>query len=245
MSNANITVIAIITLLFLISLASFLLHIVRDRKTTRKNEEDRRIIVEFQAEKSRKEKELQDIRDSLDELRFILHEQEQSEKSLKHYKAMVKAKRNELHVLMERDIDSQCACFRETRIYHKIMALSAQKEKGGKVLAYTEQGELYGEINKCFARFIKDLSDTFPILTDDDVIICCLSVLGFSSLSMSSLFAVSGSNTIKQRKHRVKQKMDRYPESSFLRNIVFPSHNLRLHSGAGVTPYSTTHPAPQ
>jgi ribosomal protein L29 len=175
-----------------------------------------------QTEILRKEKEITNLMFKVNTMQSDLSEINQFKGNIAFYENMINNKKEELFLLFKKDTHSYCEDFKKKNIYSKIIELSTQKkDKDIKILTYQEQDILDQEIKKTFSRFINDLKSTYPTLTDDDIKLCCLSLLNLGTYAISLCFTVSGSNTIKQRRHRIKCKMADDSENSFMYDFIF------------------------
>jgi hypothetical protein len=98
--------------------------------------------------------------------------------------------------------------FMRTPIYAEIAGLALQTPgKSAKVLNHARQEVLDAELAETFAEFTAELRAGYPSLTAGDVKLCCLSLSGLSSFGRALCFGSTETNIIKQRKHKIKQKL--------------------------------------
>jgi hypothetical protein len=101
------------------------------------------------------------------------------------------------------------AKFHETAIYSEIMELAEQSPgRRAHVLPLARQEVLERELTVSFAHFAVRLQSDYPSLTAGDVKLCCLSLAGLSTWARALCFGSTETNIIRQRKHKIKQKID-------------------------------------
>lgn len=226
--NEKILIILVSCFIF-VSLILCIISIIRNRKRKLKEIETEAKILETKSEILKKEKDIRNLQDKITAFRTNFEERESE--VISNYKEIIGIKENELFLLMKKDLRDQCSSFQKTKISQSIIDLSQQeKNKNIKILTYIQQEDLKKEINKSFKRFVIELKEAFPSLSEDDILLCCLSVLGLSLHTISLCFTVSGTNTIKQRRHRTKTKMLDDNPNSFLINFIFPNKKLNNYS---------------
>jgi hypothetical protein len=98
--------------------------------------------------------------------------------------------------------------FMRTQIYAEIAGLALQTpDRSAKVLSHARQEVLDAELTETFAAFTAELRADYPSLTAGDVKLCCLSLSGLSSFGRALCFGSTETNIVKQRKHKIKQKL--------------------------------------
>lgn len=107
--------------------------------------------------------------------------------------------------------------FKEKPIYKRILELEESKE----ILTFKEQEILKNEINFYFQLPIKDLQSACPSLKDDDILLCCLTKLNLSSSAIMLCMGYTGTNTIRQRRYRIKKKMTQDYDCKELYESIF------------------------
>jgi len=116
--------------------------------------------------------------------------------------------------------------FMKTSIYHEISVLGEQKKTNDiKILSYARQEILNKEINKVFHEFIQELKHLDANLTDNDIKLCCLSLLPINSLAKAICYGSTEVNIIKQRKYQIKKKILINPENKPLFEFIFVSRD--------------------
>ena len=104
--------------------------------------------------------------------------------------------------------------FAETSIFKRIQELSTQAKPGQdgvkrdpKVLLIKEQEQLKGVLFDIYDDYIRYLKDTYPKITDDDCIYCCLKLCEFDDQTIAYCFGNVSRQIVAQRRLRLKKKM--------------------------------------
>lgn len=104
--------------------------------------------------------------------------------------------------------------FTETSIFKRIQELSSQAKPGQdgvkrdpKVLLVKEQEKLKGVLFDIYDDYIRYLKDTYPKITDDDCIYCCLKLCEFDDQTIAYCFGNVSRQIVAQRRLRLKKKM--------------------------------------
>ena len=104
--------------------------------------------------------------------------------------------------------------FTETSIFKRIQELSSQAKPGQdgvkkdpKVLLIKEQEKLKGVLFDIYDDYIRYLKDTYPKITDDDCIYCCLKLCEFDDQTIAYCFGNVSKQIVAQRRLRLKKKM--------------------------------------
>ncbi len=104
--------------------------------------------------------------------------------------------------------------FAETSIFKRIQELSSQAKPGQdgvksdpKVLLIKEQEQLKGVLFDIYDDCIRYLKDTYPKITDDDCIYCCLKLCEFDDQTIAYCFGNVSRQIVAQRRLRLKKKM--------------------------------------
>ena len=104
--------------------------------------------------------------------------------------------------------------FTETSIFKRIQELSSQAKPGQdgvkrdpKVLLIKEQEKLKGVLFDIYDDYIRYLKDTYPKITDDDCIYCCLKLCEFYDQTIAYCFGNVSRQIVAQRRLRLKKKM--------------------------------------
>jgi len=112
--------------------------------------------------------------------------------------------------------------FMKTPVYAEVAELERQPaDRHARVLSHSRQEALDGELARVFHRFIAELRTECPSLTDGDVKLCCLSLVPLSSFGRALCFGSTETNIIKQRKHKIKRKMDTREDAHSLFEFIF------------------------
>ena len=103
--------------------------------------------------------------------------------------------------------------FTETSIFKRIQELSSQAKPGQdgvkkdpKVLLIKEQEKLKGVLFDIYDDYIRYLKDTYPKITDDDCIYCCLKLCEFDDQTIAYCFGNVSRQIVAQRRLRLKKK---------------------------------------
>lgn len=104
--------------------------------------------------------------------------------------------------------------FTETSIFKRIQELTSQAKPGQdgvkkdpKVLLIKEQEKLKGVLFDIYDDYIRYLKDTYPKITDDDCIYCCLKLCEFDDQTIAYCFGNVSRQIVAQRRLRLKKKM--------------------------------------
>lgn len=101
----------------------------------------------------------------------------------------------------------QAEIFKQTPIYTEIIGLAEQERNTDtKILNFRRQEVLDEELRRVFSKFAEKLKSQY-LLTDNDIKLCCLSLLPLSTFSKALCYGSTEINIIKQRKHHIKRKM--------------------------------------
>lgn len=116
----------------------------------------------------------------------------------------------------------QAEIFKQTTIYAEIKELEKQdKSKNIKVLTYEKQDHLQRELDTLFENFQKDLRCINTRLSQNDIKLCCLSLLPINSFGKALCFGSTEINVIKQRKYYIKKKMTEESDNTLLFDFIF------------------------
>jgi hypothetical protein len=98
--------------------------------------------------------------------------------------------------------------FMQTPIYAGITELERQTpDRRARVLPLSRQEALDAALAEHFSGFAEQLRAACPALTAGDVKLCCLSLVPLSTFGRALCFGSTETNIIKQRKHKIKQKL--------------------------------------
>lgn len=116
----------------------------------------------------------------------------------------------------------QSEIFKETQIYKEIKVLEKQdRTRDVKVLTYEKQAQLQREFDRYFENFQRDLHGMDVKLSENDIKLCCLSLLPVSSFGKALCFGSTEINVIKQRKYYLKKKMTEDSDNKLLFDFIF------------------------
>lgn len=99
--------------------------------------------------------------------------------------------------------------FRE-KVYSEI--IKAEKD--------TYFGELHEVVNAKYAGIVDYLKREYPILTEDELNLCCLACFGFDNNLISFLFGHANSNSIFIKRHRLRKKLGHCPNHDSLETYL-------------------------
>lgn len=81
-------------------------------------------------------------------------------------------------------------------------------------------GELHEIVNEKFNGIVNYLKEIHPTLTDDELSLCCLICFGFTNTQISILFGYTNSNSIFNKRHKVRKKMGLWPNYDSLETYL-------------------------
>lgn len=143
---------------------------------------------------------------------------------LKNLDLEIEAKNQEIQkidfsaYLLEADV------FVNTPIFLELKKLESQpRNNKATVLNYEKQETLQKEINRIFKIFNQHLRETEVNLTQNDIRLCCLSLLPLNSFAKALSFGSTEMSVVKQRKHYIKKKMTDNSHNDALFNFIFAS----------------------
>jgi tetratricopeptide (TPR) repeat protein len=89
------------------------------------------------------------------------------------------------------------------------------KNKIGAAVVQAERDEYFGDlhevVNGKYAGIVDYLKEQYPTLSDDELNICCLSCFGFNNTQMSILFGYTNPNSIFNKRHKLRKKLNLWP----------------------------------
>lgn len=100
--------------------------------------------------------------------------------------------------------------FMQTPIYKHIETLKNQGSvtcKEARVLLHSEQALLKETLFQIYDEYVKYLHSTFPKLTDEDCIYCCLSLCDLDDQTIAYCYGNPNKQAVVQRRFRLKDKM--------------------------------------
>ena len=133
--------------------------------------------------------------------------------SLETLSQSIQQSKKQLIKLLHSIVYNHYVNFKQTEIYSKIVILT-------RTFNYTEQDLLEKEIFNCFKDFIHNLSHLCPKITRTETVICCLS-FHFTMKEISLCLGYISTDSIRQHKSRIKNKMTIHSENSFLFDFIF------------------------
>lgn len=148
---------------------------------------------------------------------------QQSTNSENDKKEIIEKKEEELELMRNKLLELHIKLFKSTHIGQKILQIdnnAKQKEKIN-ILKATERDEMTKNLDDIFKDIIYHLLKQVPALTREDCYFCCLSLLGLSTQAMAACFGYSDRQVIRQRKYRIKQKMEQSDSSSYWYKRLF------------------------
>lgn len=153
---------------------------------------------------------------------------EKTHSELKELNSQIESNKNKTKKLRYNTYLIQADVFMKTSIYEEILELGEQK-KGREmmILNNRKQNILDEELNKIFREFIDDMMQIDSNLTENDLKLCCLSLLPLNSRTKAICYGSTEINIIKQRKHQIKKKMSRKPENLLLFDFIFTTREQR------------------
>lgn len=117
-------------------------------------------------------------------------------------------------------------------IYKRIQELPKNKKelssKEYKPFTLEEFDELRKTIKNIFSKFIHQLNDVCPLLTEEDIIFCCLIKVDLPVITIAYCFMSFNTNPLKQRKKRIKEKMTVQTDNIELFESIFPEKKKYL-----------------
>ena len=129
------------------------------------------------------------------------------------YLQLVQYNKKRLIELLNPIVDIHYVHFQETTIYSQIPQLI-------RTFSYVEQDLLEKEIQSHFSVFIHNLSQLCPAITRTEIIICCLS-FRFPMKIIGLCLGYNSTNSIRQHKFRIRNKMTVDSDNSFLFDFIF------------------------
>lgn len=143
---------------------------------------------------------------------LIKHKHEEQllkEKALLHESQNLLLKReNELALLQQKAATLRASLFKKMSISQKLPSLDKEgvKDTVNKKISLTEQDfvELRKTVDAAYNDFSKKLTASFPSLSEDDIIFCCLIKIEVDMQDLSDIYCISKAG-ITKRKMRIKK----------------------------------------
>jgi tetratricopeptide (TPR) repeat protein len=89
------------------------------------------------------------------------------------------------------------------------------KNKVGTAVVQAERDEYFGDlhevVNGKYAGIVDYLKEQYPTLSDDELNICCLICFGFNNTQMGILFGYKNPNSIFNKRHKLRKKLNLWP----------------------------------
>ncbi|MCD7900681.1 MAG: hypothetical protein LUH22_12645 [Bacteroides sp.] len=213
----NSRIVILISFCIICFLLVIVVAIIMDRKKKiRQNEErlahERKII-----EKEKKIVELQNqIANTRNKILQLRYEKKNAEEEIQEKEGYL--------LSMQKQLDNlRIHLFNDKPIYKKIQKLENQKESDNiEILGLKDREELNKIIPVIYADFYEELKNLCPILTEEDILFCCLAKMNFSIPLISACTGYSRTASARQRKHRIKKKMVEESDNISLYNSIFP-----------------------
>jgi len=136
------------------------------------------------------------------------------------YSQLIQYNKEQLIELLISIVNIHYINFKQTAIYSIIPDLN-------RTFSYAEQDLLEKEIHSCFTAFIYNLSRLCPTITRKEIIVCCLS-FHFSMKIIGLCLGYTSTDSIRQHKFRIKNKMTVDSDNSFLFDFIFLKHKVKI-----------------
>lgn len=158
---------------------------------------------------------------------LIRHKHEEQllkEKALLHESQSLLLKRdNELALFQQKSAALRAYLFRKMSLYQKIPSLSKDgtKEVNNKKISLTEEdlSELRKTVDAAYNGFSKKLADSFPCLSEDEIIFCCLIKIEVDMQDLSDIYCISKAG-ITKKKMRIKKDKLKIDTNNSLDNFI-------------------------
>lgn len=131
-------------------------------------------------------------------------------------------KEKEYQYLLKNDLEFRKKIFFSLPVYKKLLELASQQilmKKDIKILTSKERISLSKNVFEIFDIFVGRLLKDCPNLTKEDILFCILYWLGLSHHQIAFCFGVSDTNSIRQRKYRIKNKLVEIDRTHYLQVI--------------------------
>lgn len=146
------------------------------------------------------------------------------EKALLHESQNLLLKRdNELVLFQQKAATLRAYLFKKMSLYQKIPSLDKEgiKETNNKKISLTEQDliELRKTVDAAYNGFSKKLTDSFPCLSEDEIIFCCLIKIEVDMQDLSDIYCISKAG-ITKKKMRIKKDKLKIETNNSLDNFI-------------------------
>ncbi|MCL1934040.1 MAG: hypothetical protein FWF53_09565 [Candidatus Azobacteroides sp.] len=129
------------------------------------------------------------------------------------YLQLIQYNKERLIELLNPIVDIHYLHFQQTDIHSQIPHLT-------RTFNYVEQDTLEKEIYVHFAIFIRNLSQLCPSITRTETVICCLA-FRFPMKIIGLCLGYTSTDTVRQHKFRIRNKMMVDSDNSFLFDFIF------------------------
>jgi hypothetical protein len=102
---------------------------------------------------------------------------------------------------------SNAELFQVTTSYEKIKHLAELNKSAQKCFDANERQKLDEDVRTVFADLIRKMKTDCPLLTEEDIVFCCLSKFGLSNQIIGFCMGSVDAYILRQRKYRIKEKM--------------------------------------
>ncbi len=150
------------------------------------------------------------ILDNQSIIHFLQQQHSDLEEEKQKNKLQIQEREQSITQLEEEKLQLHYELFCRSDIYKKISALSNQNltdKRNLKVLTLTEQDSLKRTIYNIYTDYINELQQSYPRLTEDDLLLLCLQKTPLDSKIIALCFGYSDTHAINQRKSRIKERM--------------------------------------
>ena len=136
---------------------------------------------------------------------------------------IIETKEQELEIMRNKVLKLCVRLFESTHIGQKIILENKKNKQKEPVnlLKVSERTEMIENLDDIFEDIINSLLMEVSALTKEDCYFCCLSLLELSTQTLAACFGYSDGQAIRQRKYRIKQKMELNNNTSYLYKQLF------------------------
>ncbi len=207
----------IILFLITLSIVITIYHIRDKRKKNKQNIQQQEIL--------KKEKQISDLKFQISETRKdIWMLQHSKDYEIGNLQESINIKEKELQEMQYMIDELRLKLFKDNPIYKKVKKLTLQEENENiKILSLSEREELKKIVRHAYPDIINELKTRCPLLTEEDIFLCCLSKINLSQISISICTGYTQTNSVRQRKYRIKKKMTEDSNNSELYSSIFSS----------------------
>lgn len=143
------------------------------------------------------------IERSKEDLRLLKQAQQQDKEEIAH-------KEQEIRRMTDEKAKLRNWFFMQTSIYKRIDELARQGNLGkeARILLQPEQQLLKETIMQIYDEYVQYLHSTYPKLTEDDCIYCCLQLCRLDDQTIAYCFGNTSRQIVAQRRLRLKKRME-------------------------------------